>query len=1453
MDVNHTGPFNPKTILSLKTLGFFLKLLLLLQNVIHNQSLMQHCLIRTEADGFPNFTSEAGSPFFFRLPVPAGHTQLSLADGDATLPHWMVFRKQSNRLAGLALTEDCGIYRLKVSVTGERCTAHFHLHILNRTGTNRNPVRDTLSCSEEEMTTWATLLLQLNPATLDANQRIRLVTTMASYLRLLLSYVSLFSQRKPFMLKQEKLRVCRQGGLAEKQAVVGDAAELVWLVGCQKEERLLDLAKVLEHSMKTGSLAKLLGAPVLGWRVICAAGEVRYKVKRDLQKRRFTPTPHAIVPPPTRIQQSVKLKHIYALPLKLEPSLSAILFHMNHIGTTHIKDSAVNAVIFNRQTFLDSSKKVSKLTCDVHAFKMRNSPQHIKQTELPPSQFKPLTEVTGCIGRVSAVTFWTTELFDSPFLPKHPSTLGHSTLNLETFSTPHSVYSSLPLTRASLSVTSTLTHEAADTDSLAIRLTRRPPQRETPFWSESWPADRTESESQSSVSSQGHTVHKEPIKDLSAAKSAPPRLPSVFHPLSIVIYYAPILSSSFKTIPLLPSANKTPPPVLFPDVSPHIIMEQLSGTRPFGTNRNVSSATSGVNQPSMSQLNVTDQDVSPTSLAGQLMMSAQTELESSLSTSLLFSLEPSVMTLTPALPSEFGVFSRQHETPDITDPLFTEQSLKVSSQMQLLQVFSTPSFPDVGVSSSQQNLEDLKTESRTEVYVDQNGLAQTLHLGVVLASLFPTSLSLSDPPEMISVPSMFQDKSFTSLQSSSGRTHAMLSVEQTIQTLLLEKSQLFESSKPFATGITTSTFFNITLLTRISPVLKTVAKTSPLPVIWTTRPASEGNVDPTAPSTAQEPYATSSSLLAPSLQPSFPLCGVFIAQDVNNCPLKIKSTSLECTLEHVLTFLTSYLPGQKYPTDSTKTLVKHYSSHLLSRNVLEEHTKSNEFASFPSFSEMSEINRVTVNQPTDLPEMLSALEGSSCSVVTHASVTLSSSDLCENFATSENSLLIWQSFVRNSRMSITTALPTRQILSWSPSMSASASLQDVGLSSYRRQSSVQPAHTSTSISSSLNLPPKVLQSIPALMATVGFLFHYTIPPKTFVDPEDGEAGALFLEMQLIDGPPVATGTWLALDGLELHGVPLEVDLQFAPQDLLLVARDSQGLAAWLPLTLDLHRSPVNPCHIFTLTAQRSLHSMLLHRHRVELLLRKLSSFFNSSSSFHLSVVSMMPGSTVVSWYNYTLCKTGHGRGSHCHADQVRGMWLAMSSADGSVNAGFREAMLPEFLITNVASVRFRQDCFPNILTFGSSTPAVQTTLGPGLGTNTSLSPSSNTQATVSPAVTPTSQQTDSYQWMAGVLTALLIVCLLILIILLIAVILYFCKGHGRSRIVAIWPAGRLLSIQSRDLTAIRPRRPPIFQPELPPPPLRLWINLSHEDEWQLPSAYDKILQPRPPQYDFSSI
>lgn len=361
--------------------------------------------------------------------------------------------------------------------------------------------------------------------------------------------------------------------------------------------------------------------------------------------------------------------------------------------------------------------------------------------------------------------------------------------------------------------------------------------------------------------------------------------------------------------------------------------------------------------------------------------------------------------------------------------------------------------------------------------------------------------------------------------------------------------------------------------------------------------------------------------------------------------------------------------------------------------------------------------------------------------------------------------------------------------------------------------------------------------MPALTATVGFPFLYSIPQNTFVDPEDGAAHALSLKMTLIDPPAPDVGSWLSLDGLELHGIPLEMDTRYAPQHVLLSARDKDGLSTSTTFTVDLHRDPVQPCHVFTLAARLSLHSVLLHRHKMELFLSKISSYFNATSHHHLAIVSVAPGSTVVSWYDYSLCSKGQ-----CHYDEINSMWLVMRFENNTVHSKFRDTMLPEFPVINVEPVAYSKDCFTvtqTPLTTYKTTTEQQTT---------------SNFSTSTPMATTTSKQAALYDEMAAMFIALLVICSLILLVLFIAAILYFCQK--RPRVVAIFPSSRMLSVRSRDLSALRPRPALLLHPEIPPPPLRLWISLNQDDDQQPTESHERIdddtLKP-PTEYNFSNI
>lgn len=60
-----------------------------------------------------------------------------------------------------------------------------------------------------------------------------------------------------------------------RDEVPGDVAELMWPVGCPGA----DFTPTLEHSVKSGSLAKLLGATILELRILCATNGVQQKIR----------------------------------------------------------------------------------------------------------------------------------------------------------------------------------------------------------------------------------------------------------------------------------------------------------------------------------------------------------------------------------------------------------------------------------------------------------------------------------------------------------------------------------------------------------------------------------------------------------------------------------------------------------------------------------------------------------------------------------------------------------------------------------------------------------------------------------------------------------------------------------------------------------------------------------------------------------------------------------------------------------------------------------------------------------------------------------------------------------------------------------------------------------------------------------------------------------------------
>lgn len=143
---------------------------------------------------------------------------------------------------------------------------------------------------------------------------------------------------------------------------------------------------------------------------------------------------------------------------------------------------------------------------------------------------------------------------------------------------------------------------------------------------------------------------------------------------------------------------------------------------------------------------------------------------------------------------------------------------------------------------------------------------------------------------------------------------------------------------------------------------------------------------------------------------------------------------------------------------------------------------------------------------------------------------------------------------------------------------------------------------------------------------------------------------------------------------------------------MLRATDSKGLAAWQSFTMELLKPSEPPCHLFTVRTKNSYSSFLRERKRVGLFLEKLSLFLNSSSPKDMVLTALQPGSTLISWYNKSLCASANRSSSWCGKDEILQALVKLRVPAGPVSPQFVQAMLPEYRIDVTSSISYSWDC-----------------------------------------------------------------------------------------------------------------------------------------------------------------
>lgn len=156
----------------------------------------------------------------------------------------------------------------------------------------------------------------------------------------------------------------------------------------------------------------------------------------------------------------------------------------------------------------------------------------------------------------------------------------------------------------------------------------------------------------------------------------------------------------------------------------------------------------------------------------------------------------------------------------------------------------------------------------------------------------------------------------------------------------------------------------------------------------------------------------------------------------------------------------------------------------------------------------------------------------------------------------------------------------------------------------------------------------------------------------------------------------------------MHGYPLEIDFQYSPQEFVLSATDSGGLIAWQSFIIELLKPERVPCHLYTIRSKNSYYSFLRERKRISLFLEKLSLYLNSSNPKDITVTSLKPGSTVISWYNSSLCTSANRPSSWCAKEEIQEALRKLRVPDGYVNPHFVQAMLPEYKIDVIFNISY---------------------------------------------------------------------------------------------------------------------------------------------------------------------
>lgn len=152
-------------------------------------------------------------------------------------------------------------------------------------------------CSRDIPVTFAEIIIYHTAGSLSIQERFFLIYTMAEYLYLDLSFLTLIPFKESFNKHLWNLTVLSEDTKYISSTMENHYVRLCWPVEFGMFAMLYELVKILQHNVQSNHLSQLLGNEIAGWRIFQkGSNEKKYVGKQHRRQLMVTPRPKLLRP-----------------------------------------------------------------------------------------------------------------------------------------------------------------------------------------------------------------------------------------------------------------------------------------------------------------------------------------------------------------------------------------------------------------------------------------------------------------------------------------------------------------------------------------------------------------------------------------------------------------------------------------------------------------------------------------------------------------------------------------------------------------------------------------------------------------------------------------------------------------------------------------------------------------------------------------------------------------------------------------------------------------------------------------------------------------------------------------------------------------------------------------------------------------------------------------------------